>query len=223
MTLTLRRLTPLFPAILVTVLSACAIFGEQPPTQFFVLTSIADRAGEATAAPAAAAAGPEVGVGIAPVEIPDYLQRREIITRSSGNALVVNRFYQWASPLNADFERVLAADLGTLLPTRRAVVLPFRRAFTLDYEVRMSVDRFERLPDGTVALDARWVIIGQQGEKALAIRDARIRIPDVADRYPDVVEAMSRAVAELAGDVADDIRALRATSPSSGQVSLNHP
>lgn len=192
--------------IAASTLAACTIFGEQPPTQFFVLTSIADRPGDAPA-PAPAAAAQEIAVGIAPVDFPAYLERREIITRSSSNELIVDRFHQWASPLRADFERVLAADVGTLLPTRRAAVLPFRRAFPLDYEVRMTVDRFERLADGTVVLEARWVVLEQVGERPISIEDAKISIPNVASDYPSVVAAMSRAVAELSRRVADDIRA----------------
>lgn len=183
-------------------LGGCAIVGDQPPTQFFVLTSLADRGGES----ALAASGRELVVGIAPVELPAYLERREIVSRSSSNELVINRFYQWASPLRADFERVLAADIGTLLPTRRAFVLPFRRAFPLDFEVRTSVDRFERMADGTVALDARWVIVEQLGERPLVVRDSRIRIPGVADSYPAIVAAMSRAIGELAREVVADLR-----------------
>jgi len=201
------RLLRLFAVMIAAgTLAACTVFGEQPPTQFFVLTSIAERPGEAQA-PAAAAAAQEIAVGIAPVDFPAYLERREIIKRSSSNELIVDRFHQWASPLRADFERVLAADVGTLLPTRRSVVLPFRRAFPLDYEVRMTVDRFERLADGTVALDARWLVIEQLGERTVMVRDARIRVPGVAEGYPAVVEAMSRAVAQLAAEIAGDIRA----------------
>ncbi|MCU0839459.1 MAG: PqiC family protein [Rhodospirillales bacterium] len=209
---TLRRLLLL---LLVPVVAACTILGDQPPTNFFVLTSMSERPADAAAA--VAPAGAEVAVGIAPVEFPAYLERREIIKRSSSNELVIDRFYQWASPLRADFERVLAADLGTLLPTRRAVVLPFRRAFPLDYEVRMTVDRFERQADGTVVLEARWVVIEQLGERTVTVRDARIRVPAVVDTYPAIVEAMSRAVGQLAAEVAHDIRA---APPPPRRVSL---
>ncbi len=191
-------------SLVLPLVTACTILGDQPPTNFFVLTAIADRPAETTAM--SSPLGPEVAVGIAPVEFPAYLERREVIKRSSSNELVIDRFYQWASPLRADFERVLAADLGTLLPTRRAVVLPFRRAFPLDYEVRMTVDRFERHADGAVVLDARWVLIEQLGERTVTVRDARIRVPAVADTYPAIVEAMSRAVGQLAAEVANDIR-----------------
>jgi uncharacterized lipoprotein YmbA len=190
--------------LLIAVLAGCSAFGEQPPTQFYVLTSLNERPTDAPAAPAAAAN--EIAVGIAPVDFPAYLDRREIIKRSSANELVVDRFNQWASPLRADFERVLAADLGVVLPTRRAVVLPFRRAFPLDFEIRMTVDRFERQADGVVALDARWVLIEQLGERVVTVREARIRQPSGGDSYAAIVEAMSRAIAELAREVARDIR-----------------
>lgn len=196
------RLSRILPVLMLLFLPACSFFGEQPPTQFFVLSAT-----DENGAIAPVEATGEVAVGVAPVEFPEYLNRREVVTRSSGNELVINRFYQWASPLRGDFERVLAADLGAMIPTRRVTVLPFRRAFPLDFEVRMSVDRFERMADGTVELDARWTVLEQVGERPINIEDARIRIPNVANDYPAVVAAMSEAIAQLSRRVADDIRA----------------
>ncbi len=196
--------------LMLLALPACSFFGEQPPTQFFVLSAAAETGAiapvEASREASRESAG-EVAVGVAPVEFPEYLNRREVVTRSSSNELVINRYYQWASPLRGDFERVLAANLGAMIPTRRATVLPFRRAFPLDYEVRMSVDRFERLADGTVVLDARWAVLAQANEKAITIEDASIRIQRVANDYPSIVAAMSRAIADLSRKVADNIRA----------------
>lgn len=195
----------ILPVLMLLALPACSFFGEQPPTQFFVL-SAATETGAIAPVEASREASREVAVGVAPVEFPEYLNRREVVTRSSSNELVINRYYQWASPLRGDFERVLAANLGAMIPTRRSTVLPFRRAFPLDYEVRMSVDRFERLADGTVVLDARWVVLAQANERAITVEDAGVRIPNVANDYPSIVAAMSRAIADLSRKVADDIR-----------------
>lgn len=195
----------ILPVLMLLALPACSFFGEQPPTQFFVLSAAAET-GAIVPVEASRDVSREVAVGVAPVEFPEYLNRREVVTRSSSNELVINRYYQWASPLRGDFERVLAANLGAMIPTRRSTVLPCRRAFPLDYEVQMSVDRFERLADGTVVLDARWVVLAQANERAITVEDAAVRIPNVANDYPSVVAAMSRAIADLSRKVADDIR-----------------
>lgn len=178
------------------------IFGEQAPTQYFVLTSLPETEG----ARLAASSNDEIAVGVSPVDVPTYLDRPQIVTRSSSNEIVLSQYHVWASPLRGNFERVMAVNLGVLIPTRRAFVLPFRRAFPLDYEIRMTIDRFERLDDGSVVLEARWVTLVEPNERVVVVRDAQIRIPDVSNDYSAIVAAMSKAVADLSREVASDIQ-----------------
>jgi hypothetical protein len=48
----------------------------------------------------------------------------------------------------------------------------------------VTVDRFERLADGTVVLDARWVILQQPEAHVLASPSAQLRVPAVGEGIP---------------------------------------
>lgn len=50
-------------------------------------------------------------VRLLPVEVPDYLQTRDIAVRDGNNEIVFPPFHQWAEPLDAGIRRVLARDL----------------------------------------------------------------------------------------------------------------
>lgn len=101
--------------------------------------------------------------------------------------------------------RTVAANLRAMIPTPGAVPPPFRSELPLDYEVRISVERFERLADGTVALDARWNILSQPDGRTLTSTRAQIRIANVSQSIPDVVAAMSVAVGQLSEQITAEL------------------
>lgn len=195
---------------LVVASGGCRFMSGQPPTQLYVLSSLADTP---SAAPADEPAR-GIAVGVAPVDLPRYLERGDIVTRSGQNELQVDRFRRWAGPLRYELARVIAADLGVLLPSGRAVALPYNREFPLDYEVRVRVSRFERTAvTGEVVLDASWAVLDFKEQRPLLAREARIRVPSGAD-YAAIAAAMSQAAAELAGDIGNELRGLRPPPPA---------
>lgn len=196
-----RSVWRVFACLLPLLLTACGIaaLGTQPPTQTYVLSTLEDQG--------ATASQPErdVTVGVSTSSFPPYLERKEIVTRSSDNQLVVHQFDKWGSQLQEDFTRSVAANLRVLIPTRHVITPPFVSAFPLDDEIRFSVDRFERLADGTVVLDARWVVVRQPDGRPLSSSQAQIRIPNVGESVADTVAAMSQAVIQLSRQAVIDI------------------
>src|SRR3546814_11447622 len=84
-------------------------------------------------------------IAVAPVTLPAYLDRPDIVTRSTDNRLELADFDDWAEPLDDNITRVLAENLGHLLRTDRVVVLP-SASDAIDTEVRVDISRFEREP-----------------------------------------------------------------------------
>lgn len=184
-----------------------AALGEQPPTRFYVLGTLEDRP-PAVAAPAAAVADRQVSIGVTTFAFPPYLQRKQIVTRSTTNQLVVEQFHKWGSAPDEEFNRALTANLRVLDPGAAFLQPPFRAGLTPDYEIRVAVQRFERLADASVVLDAHWVILRAGDTRPQASQAAQIRIPGVAADIPAVVTAMSAAVVTLSEQVAGDVSRL---------------
>src|SRR4029453_549757 len=83
------------------VLSGC--LGSTPPTQFYLLPP---RPSGDTAPPASA--GPrDLTLAVGPVTVPPYLDRPQIVTRTSRAKLALADFDQWAGPLADTIARVL--------------------------------------------------------------------------------------------------------------------
>ena len=192
--LTMRSLLP------VIVLSSMAAGGcaTSPPSQFYLMTPLpeADMPRHA----AQRDMGPALGVG--PVKLPAYLDRPEVVTRSGPNALQIAEFNRWGEPLEDNFKRVLAMNLGVLADTDRVSLYPWPRSSPIDYQVTVDVDRFDAAVSTQVVLIARWNLF--TGEEGRAVRSGRtvVTVPAATANYEALAGAMSDAVATLAREIA---------------------
>lgn len=179
------------------LLAACA----GPPTRFYTL------APAAPAPSAAASSGPVVG--LEPVDLPEYLDRPQIVTRPDPYRVRVADLDTWAEPLDALVTRVTAENLGRLLGSDDVVVLPQRRPVEPAYVVGTEVGRLDADAAGRAILNARWWVIDPGTGRQLRSGVARIEEPaEAPDDYASVAAAMSRALGRMSRDIATAIAGL---------------
>ncbi len=65
-----------------------------------------------------------LSVEVASLRLPQYLERPQIITRSSGNRLERAEYHQWGGNLRKNMIRVLAKNLSQLLATPDIAISP---------------------------------------------------------------------------------------------------
>lgn len=182
-------------------LLALAGCGSTPPTDFYVLTSLADTDPQATEASTRSEVGPLVGIG--PVELPNYLDQPAIVTRSSATTLAMADFDHWAEPLPEGFTRVLAENLAHLSPTARIAIFPWKRADSVDVQVIVRVVRFEVVAD-QARLTAEWRLVTQDTGEVLSRRSSFTEVV-AEDGHPAKVSAMSATVTQLSQEIATAI------------------
>ncbi|MCH8055072.1 MAG: membrane integrity-associated transporter subunit PqiC [Deltaproteobacteria bacterium] len=198
-----------FPRRLAVVtLGACLILvggcASTQPTRFYVLTSLPDSVKEEEAGRAKWG----VAIGVGPVDLPRYLDRPQIVTRTSRNELDLAEFDQWAEPLKDNFSNVLAENLSILIPTDRIAVFPWNRSTPIDYRVAVEVTRFEAKTGGNALLVARWSILGKDGKKVLMTRKSSFSKPVKTRGYKTRVSAMNQALEALSREIAKAIKAI---------------
>ncbi len=193
------RLTLVSTLGVLALLGGCA--STTPPTHFYVLS--APPASEVGQIEHRADPGPAVGVG--PVALPAYLDRPELVTRSSHNELRLAEFDQWAEPLKDNFAEVLADNLAQLVPTERVAVFPWKRAARIDYQVIVDVTRFET-QGGAGELRARWSLVAGADRRELLSRQARYRESVQGTGKAAEVAALNRALGKLSGDIAQALQ-----------------
>jgi uncharacterized lipoprotein YmbA len=153
--------------------------------------------------------GGGVAVGIGPIKFPDHLDRPEIVTRTSSNALQLAEFDRWAGSLEKDFSRILAENLSILLSTDYIFMFPFTQAAPIDYRVAVEVVRFDGQLGKNATLIARWSVVEGGEKKALkSVRRSTITKAANGKSYEAMVAALSRTVEELSREIAKTIKAL---------------
>ena len=199
-------ITDLFPRFTVitlicslTVLGGCA---STEPSRFYILHSLSGSEAETQIA----AAENGVAIGIGPIELPEYLDRPQIVTRLSKNELQLAEFDQWVEPLNHNLPRVLAENLSILLSTDRIFTYPWTGSAQIDYQVAVEVTRFDGTLGGDVLLNTRWSLLSLDDKKVLVKKKSTFRQSTSGGGYEALASAKSQALADLSREIADAIR-----------------
>lgn len=179
------------------------------PSRFYTLSPLAISQRAAQPEPA----GHGLAIGVGPIGLPEHLDRPQIVTRTSRNALNLSEFHRWAGSLADDFSRVLAENLSILLSTDRVSVYPWRKSVPIEYRVVMDVTRFDGKLGGNAWLIARWTVFSGRKKKVLHMEKSRISEPSGGQGYEAMVAAQSRALAHLSRRIAEVIKAISQDKP----------
>ncbi len=193
----------LFIAVL---LAGCR--SSAPQIEFYTLNSLSPETEKANPTDAAL----NIAVGVGPVEIPQALDRPQIVTRTGPNKITLDEFHRWASPLREDFARVLAENIAFLLAIDRVAVYPWEVDFAPDYRIALDINYFEGQWGKNVLLDVVWRITDQAGQKTLAVKKSVITEPLSVVDYEALVAAQSQAITRLSREIVQEIRNLRAAT-----------
>ena len=193
------RLTSVALISLWIIIGGCA---GTPPSRFYVLSPLQgdDRQGEADEACAA--------ISIGPVELPDYIDRPQIVTRISPNKLNLAEFDQWAEPLMDSFSRILMENLSILLCADPISLYPSRGPTTIDYRVEIEVIRLDGRLGEQATLVARWIIFDEKDSKVLLTRKSNLSSPAQSGGFEALVSAQSQTIEALSRDIAEAIKAI---------------
>lgn len=184
---------------LLMAISGC---GSTPPSKFYTLHSLGDLGTKQQST----AAVPGISVGIRPIEIPDYLDRTQIVTRDGLNELKIAEFERWSGSLRENINMILAENISILLASDRILSYPWDPAVKIDYWIAVNVIRLEGVPGDHVSLKAQWTISSSKEDKETVIRISDLREKISENSYEAMVAAMSRTFESLSREIASEIK-----------------
>ena len=184
-----RATVPLLALAISLALSGCSVL---KPTHTiarrFVLTPI-------QSPEAGASSG--IGVGIAQVKVPAYLANTSLAIRRGTNEIDYLPLVVWAERLDNGLQRVLAANLGALLPTDK-VRMSSWRIDDISVEIYVTIQQFDVDAKGNAVFSAWWRILSPNGVKTLKSGETRLtRKGPAPDADPSGAVA---TLSELAGE-----------------------
>jgi uncharacterized lipoprotein YmbA len=178
--------------------AAVAACGSSPPARLYTLAPMPQQELE----PAGKKEASPLSVSVAPVEIPDYLDRSPIVTRDSANALKLAEFDRWGGSLGENITTVLVENLSGLLASDRVAASPGLRPEAPDFRVGVRILRLDSIPEGRVELKAQWVVMAGQEKREVAGGLSTYTEPVKDGHYESLVAAISRTVGQLSREIA---------------------
>jgi uncharacterized lipoprotein YmbA len=192
--------------LLVVLLAGCA--GQTPRSNFYTLS--------ADATPPAGMPGncSSQAISVGPVSWPRYLDQPRIVTRVGTNRLEEHEFNRWGGSLEDDFVRTLIRNLSNRLGSE--LVVNYRRSehFAPVYRLEIVVNRLDGQLGESVILDAKWSIITVASNKLAMVRSSSIEKNTSGPDYEALVDASSKAVAQLSEEIAAQLDQLCAAAPA---------
>ena len=188
-------------SVLLITLGGCA---STPPSRFYMLETISG----IPASQGTAALDQPISIGLGPVTLPDYVDRPQIVTRTSQNTFQLAEFDRWAEPLSSNVSRTLAENLTFLLPNDSVAPYPWPGSIEVTYQVVVDVYRFDGILGEKALLEAQWSVLAKKGKKALIQKRSTFVEPADGSSFGNLVSAQSRALESLSREIALTIQGL---------------
>jgi uncharacterized protein len=195
-------------SILILGLTGCITPAPGPRSQFYQLQPVA--AGEPVVS--GTSDGPVVRIG--PVQVSEYLNRPQLVTRVGDHQVAYDELHRWAEPLQDNILWVLTKNLSEQIPEAR--VLPFTAMPTVvdtGVTVPVRISRLESDPDGTVLLQAGWMVISRESPKSATPERITLSKMATSTSTEDLVAAQSALIQELSEKIVAEIRAVLKETP----------
>jgi len=167
-------------------------------------------AGAAAALPALPALPmPLPVVAVAPVSVPELVDRPQIVTLGPGAQVFLSEQHRWAEPLKLAIGRLVAERLAVALGGALVWAYPAEVGAEAGYRVNLAVQRFDSEPGVAAQTTALWTVQrladGQQrpGRSALRTTPADASLDALAAAHAQaltgIADQIARDIAELAG------------------------
>lgn len=165
------------------------------------------------------ATGPAAGtnllaLGVGPVKLPDYLFNTSLAVRQGINEIDYSSGVLWAEHLDTGLQRVLAANLSTLLPTDQ-IRLSAWRSQDVAAGIYVTIGQFDVDTAGQGVLVAWWRIVTPGGETTLAAGQSRLVLPGPAPGTdpPGAIATLSELAADFSRQLAERLRKVVPAAP----------
>jgi uncharacterized lipoprotein YmbA len=177
---------------LVALLAGCS---SSPRSNYYLLT----------AKHGAAPTGAEHSLGIGPIEIPEYLNRSNMVYNRQGNKLQVANLDSWAEPLDEGVKRVMAINLAQLLNTHEVRSFPWHPKRAPDYGVQLNILALDA-NEQEATLAAEWLVYRTTDAEPVQRRISLLHQPmpagelkpgDVASAYSALLLQLSELIAKV--------------------------
>jgi len=187
------------------LLAGCISTSSSPNPRFYMLSSMdKDAVSQKFNMPA------DVIIEIGPVNIPEYLDRPQIVTQDKNKMLIFAQFDRWGESLDSALVRLLAENLTLMLPGASLQMFPCNFVIPLKYRVIIDVIQMDSELDKDLFLVAQWSIIDLKNKKMALTKRFEFRQPIDPHTYAGLAKTLSIACGSLSNEMAQAVSEITA-------------
>jgi uncharacterized protein len=146
-------------------------------------------------------------IGVGPVELASYLDRPQIVERTTPHRLQLYEFDRWAGTLQENALQVVTEVMQQALGGAQVVGYPWHSSVRPDYELVLTINRFER-QEGRVRLESRWTLVAQPQGRLVKLGRQLFEAPVDGSDMEATVAAASAALEQLGQLLASELAPL---------------
>lgn len=183
--------------LLATLFSSCALFTKSKDER----TYYAFRNSSATPI----ANKPSLEAHVRSVAIPGYLDRTQLVSRTTANEVDVQDRFLWAESLDKEVARTVATNLRHLLGTSQVVALDSELApRNTGLKIDIEVTRFELNQNGNIIFEGLYLVADRNATEMGRNQSFQFNAPvaTTVDQKAAVVAAMNTCLDQLSLDIA---------------------
>jgi uncharacterized protein len=181
----------------VVALSLAGCLGSSPAARFYTLSTLPSHEGQG-----GGGGGPAIRIRVAPVTLPEGVDRPQLVRRTGENTVVVDEFDRWVEPLDALLRNTLVQDLGALVPEAQVLgdAVP---GLAAERTVVVAVNRLDL--SSQLVMDAVWFVLPAGADQPERTHRTRLTEAAGSGSPAEVAPALSRAVEKLSREIAAEL------------------
>jgi len=147
-----------------------------------------------------------VVIGIAAVEVPEYLKKSEIVTRMGKGRIAVHETDLWAGSFAENIQSVLHHNIAARLPRYTFLSHPWEEPVNDTFRLYVTIDRFDTDTNGNAVLDGRWSLVDRE-KNSVRYSESLHYTAEGGKSLDEMVETQSRLLDRLSRRIAGKITA----------------
>ena len=185
--------------IFILLIALGVLSGCSSKSNFYQLHPKVDQQAESTRSKKATV------IGIAQVEVADYLTKSELVTRLSAGRVKVHNSALWAGSLAQNIQTVLTHNISALLPRYTFLAYPWEEPIEDRYRIYITLDRFDGYENGRVILQGRWSLVNKEENHVLYSESINYTAQG-GQSLDEIVETQSSLLDRLSRRIASKVR-----------------
>ncbi|HEY1907512.1 MAG TPA: PqiC family protein [Myxococcaceae bacterium] len=186
-------------SLAVMTFASAGCLGSSPASRFYTLSTLSPHEGQG------GGGGASVRIRVAPVTLPEGVDRPQLVRRTGENTVAVEEFDRWVEPLDALLRSTLVQNLGALLPEAQ-VLGDAAPGLAADRTVVVAVNRLDL--SNQVGLDAVWFVLPAGADQPESTHRSRLTEAAGSGAPADVAPALSRAMEKLSREIAGQLQSV---------------